>query len=72
MPFLKNLKTHLIIRISKGETIDGKRETNRRGYEKMKIGYIRVSKQEQPDICAALGISRATLYRYVKKTEAPG
>jgi DNA invertase Pin-like site-specific DNA recombinase len=24
-----------------------------------------------PEICAALGISRATLYRYVKKTESP-
>jgi DNA invertase Pin-like site-specific DNA recombinase len=25
-----------------------------------------------PEICAALGISRATLYRYIKKTEPPG
>jgi DNA invertase Pin-like site-specific DNA recombinase len=24
-----------------------------------------------PEICAALGISRATLYRYVKKAESP-
>jgi predicted DNA-binding transcriptional regulator AlpA len=24
-----------------------------------------------PEICAALGISRATLYRYVKETESP-
>ncbi|MBV9712209.1 MAG: helix-turn-helix domain-containing protein [Ktedonobacteraceae bacterium] len=24
-----------------------------------------------PEICAALGISRATLYRYVKKAEPP-
>ncbi len=47
---MTNLKSHLIIRISKGQAIDGKRETNRRGYEKMKIGYVRVSKQEQHEV----------------------
>ncbi len=30
---LTNLKTHLIIRISKGQAIDGKRETKGRVYE---------------------------------------
>src|SRR5436190_7856501 len=31
MPLLTNLKTHLIIRISKGQAIDGKRETKNYG-----------------------------------------
>src|SRR5689334_10201727 len=30
---LTNLKTHLIIRISKGQAVDGKRETKGRAYE---------------------------------------
>ncbi len=43
--FLTNLITHLIIKVSHGQTIDGKRETKRR--DEMKVGYARVSKQEQ-------------------------
>src|SRR5438045_6007113 len=31
LPLLTNLKTHLIIRISKGPAIDGKRETKKMG-----------------------------------------
>jgi hypothetical protein len=44
---LTNLKSHLIIRISKGLAVDGKRETKRR--DEMKIGYVRVSKQERDE-----------------------
>jgi hypothetical protein len=37
------------IKISKGQAIDEKRETNARGSKKMKMGDVRVSKQEQQE-----------------------
>ena len=43
-PLLTNLNTHLIIRISKGQAIDRKRETNGEQHENQLS--VRVSKQE--------------------------
>jgi hypothetical protein len=51
---LANLTTHLIIRISKGQAVDGKRETK----EVVKIGYVRVSKEEKNEALQRDGLKK--------------